>query len=122
MHLLQAHGTLQTSSPESMGQEHRVLTETSTHAGFFSWSREAQIALQPDGTIVAWNPAAARLLQIPADDAIGRPLAELLPDIADLVTAVPAISPSVAPEWRRRTLTLGEGGALTVVVAVAWQE
>jgi signal transduction histidine kinase len=122
MHLLQAHGTLQTSSPESMGQERRVLTETSTHAGFFSWSREAQIALQPDGTISAWNPAAARFLQIPADDAIGRPLAELLPDIADLVTAAPAISPSVAPEWRRRTLTLGDGAELTVEVAVAWQD
>ena len=70
-----------------MGQEHRVLTETSTHAGFFTWTREAQIALQPDGTVVAWNPAATRLLQISADAAIGRPLAELIPGITDLLAS-----------------------------------
>jgi PAS domain S-box-containing protein len=95
------------------------LADTSTHAGFFTWTREAQIALQPDGTVVAWNPAAARLLQIPADAAIGQALTDLVPDIAALLTPGPEASSREAPNWRRRTLTLRDGAELVVDAAVA---
>jgi PAS domain S-box-containing protein len=102
-----------------VGQEQRVLTETSTHAGFFTWTREAQIALQPDGTVVAWNPAAARLLQIPADAAIGRLITELLPDLANLTTAESANTSSAVPEWQRHTLTLRDGTEHVVEATIA---
>ncbi|MBL8126055.1 MAG: PAS domain-containing protein, partial [Chloroflexia bacterium] len=98
------------------------MAESRTQAGFFTWSREAQIALRPDGTVVAWNPAAAHLLQIPAEAAIGQALAGLLPDLADLLDPGPDLSSPTAPEWQRRTLTLRDGGELVVEAAVAWHE
>ncbi len=98
------------------------MAETSTHAGFLTWTREAQIALQPDGTVVAWNPAAARLLQIPADAAIGHPLTELLPDLANLLTTGSAIPSPAAPAWQRRTLTLRDGAELVVEHAATWHD
>ena len=105
-----------------MGQEHPVLAETSTHAGFFTWTREAQIALKPDGTIVAWNPGAARLLQISADIAIGRPLAELIPGLADLLASTVQLPPSTVPDWHRRTLIRQDDTELMVEAAVAWHD
>lgn len=98
------------------------MAESRTQAGFFTWSREAQIALRPDGTVVAWNPAAAHLLQIPAEAAIGQALAGLLPDLADLLDPGPDLSSPTAPEWQRRTLTLRDGGELVVEAAVTWHE
>lgn len=98
------------------------MAETSPHDGFFTWTREAQIALQPDGTVLAWNPAAARLLQIPPEAAIGQPLTDLLPDLAGLLTPGAAIPQSEPPDWQRRTLTLGDGSALVVDAAAAWHD
>lgn len=96
-----------------------MLVETSAHAGFFTWSREAQIVLQSDGTVVAWNPAAARLLRIPAATAIGTRLSELIPEIADLFRSAASLSLSAEPEWQRRTLVLADETELVVDVATA---
>lgn len=105
-----------------MGRERLVLADTDFHAGFFTWTREAQIALHPDGTVVAWNPAASRLLQIPAEDAISQSLGELLPDLADVVATRPENAPLAAPVWERCTVTLRDGSKLVLEAAAAWAD
>ncbi|MFN8661022.1 MAG: ATP-binding protein [Thermomicrobiales bacterium] len=92
--------------------------ETSVHAGFFTWTREAQIVLHPDGAVVAWNPAAARLLRIPTDDAIGSRLTELVPELADLLTNAIPVPLSAEPDQHRRTLVLRDKTEVVVDAAV----
>ena len=98
------------------------MAETDPCTGFFIWTREAQIAIQPDGTVIAWNPAATRMLQIPAAAALGHPISDLVPEMMDLLTTGSVHRPSTAPEWQRRTLTLRDGEELAVEAAVIWHD
>jgi PAS domain S-box-containing protein len=51
----------------------------------FETISEAVVVLDPLHRVVDANPAAERLLGLPVADAVGRPLAELLPEAADAV-------------------------------------
>lgn len=41
-------------------------------------STDALIAISPDGNVLHWNPAAEKVFAYPADEALGKPLLELL--------------------------------------------
>src|SRR5829696_8984408 len=58
----------------------------------FETISEAVVVLDPLQRVVDANPQAERLLGLPLADAVGRPLAELLPEAADAVRDAPAAS------------------------------
>ncbi|MFT3719008.1 PAS domain S-box protein [Pseudorhodoferax sp.] len=54
------------------------LAQTAAAAGLLAHARDGVIATDAAGRVVAWNPAAERLLGWPPQAALGRPLASLL--------------------------------------------
>jgi PAS domain S-box-containing protein len=59
---------------------HRELSEAKSFLeNMIESAAEAIVAADPAGRVLAWNPAAERLFARPADQARGRPLAEVLP-------------------------------------------
>ncbi len=62
------------------------------------------------GTVRLWNPAAAACFRIPAGEAIGRPVEELIPDWAAVSEQVPVAAEPLASGARAQTLPVDVGG------------
>lgn len=56
----------------------RLVAEVRRQAALVDAVGDAVVAVGTDGVVTAWNAAAARLYGIPAADAVGRPVADLL--------------------------------------------
>ncbi|HVS84574.1 MAG TPA: ATP-binding protein, partial [Gaiellaceae bacterium] len=73
---------------------------------------DAVILLDPDGLVRYWNPAATRLLGVAEDDALGRPLPELLPELPAveelLATEAPLTATPIARDGSERWLAARE--------------
>src|SRR3954468_11816860 len=65
----------------------RGLRETAERGDRASRSLEhvddAVVLVDPDNSIRYWNPAASRYFAVPEDEAVGRPLAVVVPELAD---------------------------------------
>ncbi|MFT4039071.1 MAG: ATP-binding protein [Thermomicrobiales bacterium] len=85
--------------------------------GFFTRTREAHVVLTPDGVVLGWNPAAAEMLQITAEEAIGQLWCTLLPDLASLLPPAPE---ALRPSWQRQRAMRRDGTLLVVEATVHW--
>ena len=66
------------------------------------------VLLDRDGTVRHWNPAAAAITGVSEDDALGRPVAEVVPAWDSLTTHVQLLAPGSAP--RPVTVPIVVGG------------
>ncbi len=64
-------------------------------------AREAMTTWNPDGTITSWNPAAEAIFGIAASDAIGHPVASIVPD-------------GLSPQFQEALGRLGAGEELAI--------
>ncbi|MBV8562591.1 MAG: PAS domain S-box protein [Actinobacteria bacterium] len=62
------------------------------------------------GMVRLWNPAAEACFRIPAAEALGRPVAELIPDWAAISAQVPVAAEPLASGTRARSLPVEAGG------------
>jgi diguanylate cyclase (GGDEF)-like protein/PAS domain S-box-containing protein len=77
----------------------RVQEEAARLASIVEFSHDAIFSETMDGTVVAWNAGAERLLGYPADEIIGQSRTRLLP-------------PEVPDDWPRWQQQLARGGAI----------
>lgn len=95
------------------------MSDRGQEQAFFTWTPQAQLTVGPAGLIVAWNPAATQLTGIPADAAVGRPLANVIPRVAsglDAGSRQPLNPPT--PERHDLSILRSDGAQIPVTMTV----
>lgn len=67
----------------------------------------ALIAIDHDGVVITWNPAATEIFGIPDDEAVGSPLVSLLP--------------AQVASWSRSLISQAESGDQTIMAGHEWE-
>jgi PAS domain S-box-containing protein len=117
--LITQRSALQASAATLQLRNDELLRSRTRLSAIINSSLDSIICVDPHQNITVFNPAAATLFQCGADQALGRPVAEFLPQVALALTNSQAPSPVQLGEMIGHTL---HGGGVSLDVSMSFEQ